>query len=286
MTDPSASTTRDPSGRFQPGCSGNPAGRPPGSRSEASILKEQLRGDQVDAAVQIIGDRLAAGSEATARFVIKQIDPKKRAPRVAFDYLPGASVIERFQVLFAAAANGEIAPDEALTLGRLLAHERDTVVKAAGVARDLEHDMVADQKRADAVRAKAAEAQAEAERAAAAAAAAEAKETAYWAHKRAEWDARDAQREAERAARQAAAPAADAAPFAEASGASAPAVDETPADVPALLKACSISPSVAALAAFDLAADPAAGASAKAAASPPFAEASGASAKAAEAPAA
>ncbi|MBI3514895.1 MAG: hypothetical protein HY060_12660, partial [Proteobacteria bacterium] len=104
MTDPSA--TRDTSGRFMPGCSGNPAGRPLGRRSEASILKEKLRGDQVDAAVQIIADALAAGSASMACFVVKQIDPKKRAPLVAFEYPPGASLIERFQALFAAAAQG------------------------------------------------------------------------------------------------------------------------------------------------------------------------------------
>src|SRR5260370_28092320 len=110
MTEPSSAGVRDAAGRFMPGRSGNPAGRPPGSRSEASILKEQLRGDQVDAAVQIIGDRLAAGSEATARFVIKQIDPKKRAALVAFEYPPRASLIQRYQPLFAAAANPEITP--------------------------------------------------------------------------------------------------------------------------------------------------------------------------------
>src|SRR5260221_2196151 len=214
---PHDSAARDTFGRFRPGCSGNPAGRPPGSRSEASILKEQLRGDQIDTAVQIIGDRLAAGSEATARFVIKQIDPKKRAARVAFEYPPGASLIERFQALFAASANGEITPEEAQALSRVLEREGNTIVKAAGVARDLEHDTRADQQRADAARAKGAEAQAEAERAAAAA-----KQAAYWTQKRAEWDAQDAQHAAERAARQAAADAAVAV-----------AVDETPADAPA-----------------------------------------------------
>src|SRR5258706_12014030 len=122
---------RDAVGRFRPGVSGNPAGRPPGRRSEASILKEQLRGDQIDAAVQIIGDRLAAGSEATARFVIKQIDPKKRAARIAFEYPAGASLIERFQALFAAAANGEITPEEAQVLSRVLEREGNVVVKAA-----------------------------------------------------------------------------------------------------------------------------------------------------------
>ena len=144
--DPAAA--RDTFGRFRPGCSGNPAGRPPGSRSEASILKEQLRGDQIDAAVQIIGDKLAAGSEATARFVVKQIDPKKRAALVAFDYAPGASLIERFQAMFAAAAHGEITPEEAQALSRVLEREGNVTVKAAHVARDLEHDTRADQPRA------------------------------------------------------------------------------------------------------------------------------------------
>ncbi|MBI3517406.1 MAG: hypothetical protein HY060_25520 [Proteobacteria bacterium] len=164
--DPAA---RDAFGRFQPGCSGNPAGRPVGSRSAASILKEQLRGDQVDAAVQIIGDALAAGSEATARFVIKQIDPKKRAPLVAFEYPPGASLIERFQALFAAAAHGEITPEEALALSRVLEAEGNMVVKASGLARDLENHTLADQARADAARAEAEAVQAEAKHAAPAA---------------------------------------------------------------------------------------------------------------------
>src|SRR5258708_29534689 len=132
---PHDSAARDTFGRFRPGCSGNPAGRPPGSRSEASILKEQLRGDQIDTAVQIIGDRLAAGSEATARFVIKQIDPKKRAPMVAFDYPPGASLIERFQALFAAAANGEITPEEAQVLSRVRERQGNSNAKSAGESR-------------------------------------------------------------------------------------------------------------------------------------------------------
>src|SRR5258706_8761321 len=219
--DPAA---RDTFGRFRPGCSGNPAGRPPGSRSEASILKEQLRGDQIDTAVQIIGDRLAAGSEAPARFVIKQIDPKKRAARITFDYPPGASVIERFQALFAAAANGEITPEEAQVLSRVLERESNTTVKAAGVARDLEHDTRADHKRAETARVAAEAAQAEADRAAAAAA-----EAARWTQQRAEWDA---QRDAERAARQAA----DAAPSVAADA--APAAD-VPAGDPTLLFSCS-----------------------------------------------
>src|SRR5258708_1058769 len=135
MTESRSAAGRDAQGRFRPDCSGNPAGRPLGSRSAASILKEQLRGGQIDAAVQIIGDRLAAGSEATARFVIKQIDPKKRAPVVAFEYPPGASLIERFQRLFAAAAHGEITPEEALILSPGLGPERDPAVKASGLAR-------------------------------------------------------------------------------------------------------------------------------------------------------
>src|SRR5260221_5864735 len=144
MTESASAAGRDAHGRFQPGCSGNPAGRPVGSRSAASILKEQLRGDQIDAAVQIIGNALAAGSEVTARFVIKQIDPKKRAALVAFEYPPRASVIERFQALFAAAANREITPEEAQALSRVLERESNTIVKAAGVARDLKHDTRAD----------------------------------------------------------------------------------------------------------------------------------------------
>ncbi|MBI3513756.1 MAG: hypothetical protein HY060_06820 [Proteobacteria bacterium] len=80
--------------------------------------------------------------------MVKQIDPKRRAALVAFEFTPGASLIERFQALFAAAAHGEITPEEAQALSRVLEREGNSIVKAAGVARDPEHDTRADQQRA------------------------------------------------------------------------------------------------------------------------------------------
>src|SRR5258706_671509 len=108
MTESASAAARDAFGRFRPGCSGNPAGRPLGSRSEASILKEQLRRDQMDAALQIIGDRLAAGSQPTALCVINQIDPKKGPALVRHEYPPAASLSQRFQTSLTATAHHHI----------------------------------------------------------------------------------------------------------------------------------------------------------------------------------
>src|SRR5258708_7000103 len=119
MTVPSAAGRRA-GGRFLPGRSGNPAGRPRGSRNKLTVVKEALRRQDVDSAIRIIGDGLAKGSPTMARFVIRQIDGGPRAPRVALEVQPGASLEERFQALFRAAARGEIAPAEAAQLAEVL----------------------------------------------------------------------------------------------------------------------------------------------------------------------
>src|SRR5258708_35565199 len=78
MLSPSPATA----GRFLSGCSGNPRGRPLGRRNKLTILKEALRQQDVDRAIQIIGDHLAKRRPAMARFVVRQLDGKRRASRV------------------------------------------------------------------------------------------------------------------------------------------------------------------------------------------------------------
>ncbi|MBI3515168.1 MAG: hypothetical protein HY060_14075 [Proteobacteria bacterium] len=126
---------RDTCGRFLPGCSGNPAGKPLGRRHDATILREGLRGADIDAAVRIIQERLAKGEFAAARFVIGRLDPKPklRATLVEIAVPPEASLLERCQAVFAAMARGDITPGEAVEAARVIEIERKllTTVGAA-----------------------------------------------------------------------------------------------------------------------------------------------------------
>src|SRR6266566_4683361 len=77
---------RDANGRFLPGRSGNPAGKKQGTRNRATLLREALADGEDAQVARIVIDKALAGVDATLR----------------------------------AMASGEITPDEALTVTRVL----------------------------------------------------------------------------------------------------------------------------------------------------------------------
>ena len=64
-TDAAAADTRDEAGRFRPGTSGNPRGRPPGSRSALGLARALAEAGVV--AVVMVDPRRSARPAATAR---------------------------------------------------------------------------------------------------------------------------------------------------------------------------------------------------------------------------
>jgi Family of unknown function (DUF5681) len=131
MTEHHPSAERDGRGRFVPGCSGNPAGKKPGTRNRAARLKELLRDGDAEAAGRAIIARAVGGDTVAGRFLFERLDPKPRGRPIALARTAG-TLAERFAVLFAAVAGGDITPDEALALGRLLDLERKAIGAAAG----------------------------------------------------------------------------------------------------------------------------------------------------------
>jgi hypothetical protein len=114
---------RDANGRFAPGISGNPAGKKPGTRNRATVLREALAEGEDIAAARIVIDKALAGDVATARFVVDRLTPRPRGRAIALD-LPGGEkagdVLAASNATIAAMAAGEITPDEALTVTKVL----------------------------------------------------------------------------------------------------------------------------------------------------------------------
>jgi hypothetical protein len=82
---------RDAAGRFVKGCSGNPAGRPRGSRNAATVMAEALLAEN---AVEVVQDLLArhrAGDAVTGRFLGGRVLPPARGRPVALELAPGAA---------------------------------------------------------------------------------------------------------------------------------------------------------------------------------------------------
>lgn len=117
MPDCKNQANRRPDGRFKKGVSGNPAGRPKGSRNSASLLREsfELSGKAI---AQTVIDAAMAGDMTAAKLVVERLQPpiRARAETVEFELPENASLAEKADALLTACAAGQIAPDVTASL--------------------------------------------------------------------------------------------------------------------------------------------------------------------------
>lgn len=113
--------------RFQPGQSGNPAGKKPGTRNRATMLIEQMIGDEAE---RITGNLIRSALEGkpwAIQACMRRAAPPARSRTVSLD-LPKADtpagILAAGARLVEATASGEIAPDEADRLSALLDKQR------------------------------------------------------------------------------------------------------------------------------------------------------------------
>jgi hypothetical protein len=123
-------TSRGPRGRFALGVSGNPAGKRKGTRNRATVLAEVLAADESGAIARVVIDKALAGDGVAARFLLGLMVPKLRSRTIELD-LPECDspddIVAAFDVTVAAMAAGEITPDEALTVSRVLDRRRRAI---------------------------------------------------------------------------------------------------------------------------------------------------------------
>jgi len=114
---------RDERGRFVPGQSGNPAGKVPGTQNRATLLRAALDGPEGPAVARIVIDKALAGDAVTARFIIGRLEPRPRSPGIELDLPEGnraCDIVAAYDATVRAMASGEITPDEAVQVARVL----------------------------------------------------------------------------------------------------------------------------------------------------------------------
>ncbi len=114
-------------GRFRPGQSGNPAGRPRGARNRASVIVSQMLEGDIEPMVQKLIDAAKGGDVLALRLVIERVLPRARSSPVAFDLpqIVGANDIAKgTAAVLQAAAAGEISLGEAREFMALLEAHR------------------------------------------------------------------------------------------------------------------------------------------------------------------
>jgi hypothetical protein len=126
-------SVRDARGRFVPGQSGNPGGKLPGTCNRATLLKAALESDEGPAMARIVIDKALAGDVVTARFCLDRLEPRPRGRAIAIDLPEGArarDVVAAFDATLRAMAVGEITPDEAVQVTRVLDGRRKAIEAA------------------------------------------------------------------------------------------------------------------------------------------------------------
>jgi hypothetical protein len=119
---------RNASTRFAPGVSGNPRGRPKGSRNRATVLAQELLDGDVEAVVHKLVEEAKGGKPWALRLVIERLVPSRRSSAVEVE-LPrmerACDIALGVQAVIEAAAAGEITLDEAREFCALLESQRN-----------------------------------------------------------------------------------------------------------------------------------------------------------------
>jgi hypothetical protein len=112
---------------FQKGKSGNPAGRPKGSKNRATLLALAAMEGELDAIVKRIIDAAKGGDMAAARLVIDKLIPaaKENRLRIALPAINDVAGCTGAQAkVLQAVTAGDLLPGEAETLSALIENQR------------------------------------------------------------------------------------------------------------------------------------------------------------------
>ena len=110
-------------GRFQKGKSGNPSGRPPGSRNKTTLAVDALLDGEAETLTRKAIEKAKDGDMSALRLCLDRIAPVRRDRPVTFSLPPIAGATDAAKAsaaLVAAVSAGEITPSEATEIGRLL----------------------------------------------------------------------------------------------------------------------------------------------------------------------
>lgn len=122
--------TNNPSlgNRFAKGTSGNPAGRPRGSRNKATLLFEALLEGETEALTQKAIELAKNGEPAALRLCLERIYPPRRDTPVAFRLPSDLTLVNLGEVtgsILQAVAHGEMTPSQAETVMKIVAAHTD-----------------------------------------------------------------------------------------------------------------------------------------------------------------
>lgn len=108
---------------FEPGQSGNPAGRPKGARSQTTLAMEAILEGEAEALTRKAIEMALDGDGPALRLCLDRLCPPRKDRPVLFALPPiatAADAVKASAALVAAVAEGELTPSEATDFGKLI----------------------------------------------------------------------------------------------------------------------------------------------------------------------
>ena len=134
MSNGDPETTRGEHGRWRAGRSGNPKGRPPGSRHRALVALEAIGTEGAERVLRRVVAMAEEGDMRAADAVLSRLWPTRRGRPVHLD-LPemrtAADLAAALGAVAKAVAEGEVTPEEAAAVAGVLEAQRRAIETAA-----------------------------------------------------------------------------------------------------------------------------------------------------------
>jgi hypothetical protein len=124
---------------FEPGQSGNPKGRPRGSRNAVTLLVESLLDGEAEAIIRKLVEEALDGNSSAMRLALERMLPPKRHRTTTIEFEgeinKPADAARASGAVLSACAKGEISPEEATQIMGVIATHVKLVESAELTAR-------------------------------------------------------------------------------------------------------------------------------------------------------
>jgi hypothetical protein len=138
--------------QFQPGQSGNPAGRPPGARNKATLLAEALLDGEAEKIIRVAVEKALEGDPVALRLCLERMVPRPRDSAVVFE-LPkletAADAVAAMAAVLDGVANGRLTPSQAGEIAKIVDSTRRSLEATDFEARLAELEQQAQQQARD-----------------------------------------------------------------------------------------------------------------------------------------
>jgi hypothetical protein len=138
--------------QFQPGQSGNPAGRPPGARNKATLLAEALLEGEAEKIIRVAVEKALKGDPVALRLCLERMAPRPRDSAVVFE-LPkletAADAVAAMAAVLDGVANGRLTPSQAGEIAKIVDSTRRSLEATDFEARLAELEQQAQQQARD-----------------------------------------------------------------------------------------------------------------------------------------